>query len=149
MLRKNFHLLLLLPILTKGFCCINNLNLPKVDNSITTTKEIGNFTLYVSNQSFKISKVDIQVKIDGKVVVSEYFYVGNQHNWKPFFFSLPKGTHTLEVRSDMENVNFTKQFEIKEKHWAVVAFWYYPKSHYEPTERHFTFNINDKPIYFD
>ena len=146
MLRKKSSLLLLLTLIII-FSCRENIKLPPVDNNLLS--EDGNFTLYVSNQSFEISRVDIQIKIDGKVVVSEYFHVGNQHNWKPFFFSLPKGTHTLEVRSNQENVNFIKQFEIKDKHWAVVNFWYYPKNHYEPIEKHFAFNISDKPIYFD
>jgi len=127
--------------------CKEDIKLPPVDNSIES--ENGNFTLYVSNQSFEVSKVDIQIKIDGKVVVSDLFDVGNQHNWKGFVFSLAKGTHTLEVRSDQEDVNLTEEFEITEKNWAVVDFWYYPESHYEPTERHFSFHISDEPIYFD
>lgn len=41
-----------------------------------------------------------------------------------------------------------KEFEIKDKHWAVVDYWYYPEAHYNPTPKQFSFDIQDKPIYF-
>jgi hypothetical protein len=129
------------------FGCLESVQLPPIDNSFSVKD--GNFTLYVSNQSFKISKVDIQIQIDGKVVISRYFKVGNQHNWKKFVFSLPKGEHTLEARSEQEDVTLKEKINISDKHWAAVDFWYYPSSHYEPTPKHFSFNIKDEPIYFE
>ena len=140
-----FATFFLAPLFFSG--CLNRVKLPPVNNSLAA--ENGNFTLYVSNQSFAISDVDIQIKIDGKIVVSRYFNVGNQHNWKGFTFSLAKGEHTLEAHSDQENVTLEKKFNITDEHWAVVDFWYYPSSHYEPTPKHFSFNIKDEPIYFD
>ncbi|MBN1972800.1 MAG: hypothetical protein JW787_04130 [Sedimentisphaerales bacterium] len=130
------------------FGCLESVKLPPIDNSFSV--EDGNFTLYVSNQNFKISKVDIQIKIDGKVVVSRYFKVGNQHNWKKFVFSLPKGDHILEAHSDQEDVTFTETFNISDKHWAVVAFWCYPETQNEQNpKRFFTFKIRNEPIYFE
>ncbi len=56
----------------------------------------GNFVLYVSNQSFYIDPVDIQIWIDGECVVREYFEVGNQHNYRPFVLRLSEGTHCTD-----------------------------------------------------
>jgi len=139
--------LIFLFLIFSNLSCGENIKLPSVDKSFSS--ENGNFVLYVSNQSFKISKVYIQIKIDSKVVVSQFFKVGNQHNWKGFQFSLSKGIHTLEARSDQEDVEFAQEFEITDKHWAVVDFWYYPKTHGEPAEGQFTFNIRNEPILFD
>lgn len=144
MLRKK-SLLLLFLILIIIFSCSENIKHPPIDNSLIS--ENGNFTLYVSNQNLEVNRVDIQIKIDGKLVVSEFFKVGNRHR-KSFALSLPKGTHTLDVRSDQEDVNLTKQFEIKDKHWGVVNFWYNLENHDPKTSKHFIFMIEDKPIYF-
>lgn len=101
----------------------------------------GSFTLYVSNQSFAIRPVDIQVEIDGEVVVREYFYVGDQHNWKAFKVSLSPGQHQLKASSVKGNTELSTEFDVTDEHWAVVGYWYYPKSHYNPTPKKFTFNI--------
>jgi hypothetical protein len=139
-------LLLLLAVLVSVLGCEENKGLPPVDSSLASKD--GNFTLYVSNQSFDIKRVDIQIKIDGIVVVSNYFEVGNQHNWKGFLLSLPKGTHTIEIHSDQEDTNLSETFDIKDKHWAVVDFWYASKSRSSPTKKKFTFTIQDRPIGF-
>ena len=108
----------------------------------------GSFTLYVSNQSFAISQVDIQVEIDGEVVVREYFDVADQHNWKAFKLSLSAGQHLLKASSVKGNADLSREFYVTDEHWAVVGYWYYPKSHYNPTPKKFTFNIQDTPILF-
>jgi len=108
----------------------------------------GSFTLYVSNQSFAISPVDIQVEIDGEVVIREYFDVANQHNWKAFKLSLSPGQHKLKVSSVKGNAELSKEFDVTDEHWAVVDYWYYPKSHYNPTPKKLTFDIQDTPIRF-
>ena len=109
----------------------------------------GNFILYVSNQSFAINPVDIKVYIDGQVAVEQEFDVGNQHNWQAFQYSLPNGTHQLRVQSRKGQAKLQKEFEVKGKHWAVLDYWFYPDTHYEPTPKHFTFGVSDKPVYFD
>lgn len=108
----------------------------------------GNFVLYVSNQSFAITPVDIKVYIDGKRAVASDSEVKGQHNWIKHVFRLQPGKHKLAVASKKGQARMEKEFEIKDKHWAVINYWYYPKSHYNPTPRHFSFNIQDKPIYF-
>ena len=110
----------------------------------------GQFTLYVSNQSFAISPVDIQVEIDGEVVVREYFDVGNQHNWRAFTLSLPAGKHRLRVSSTRGEAELSEEFDVKGEHWAVVDYWCSPKltRGAGPTPKHFSFTVEDKPIYF-
>ncbi len=55
----------------------------------------------------------------------------------------------LAVESKKGQTRLTKEFEIKDKHWAVVNYWYYPKSHYSPWPKHFSFDIQDKPTRFE
>ncbi|NIP22239.1 MAG: hypothetical protein GWN67_00115 [Phycisphaerae bacterium] len=112
--------------------------------------ENGNLVLYVSNQSFAISPVDITIHIDGKKAVDRKFDVGNQHNWIGHSFSLSKGEHKLVAVSKKGRASFEGQFEIKDKHWAVIVYSYYPDNTRgaEPTPKQFNFNIQDKPIYF-
>lgn len=110
----------------------------------------GNFTLYVSNQSFVIDPVDIKLSIDSQDVVDQDFYGKNQHkNWRTYRLSLNPGTHILRVESKRGNARLEKTFEVKGRHWAAMSFFYYPPSHSEPTPRQFTFHISNKPIYFE
>lgn len=113
----------------------------------------GNLTLYVSNQSFAITPVDITIFIDGRKAVTGNFDVKGeliaQHNWIKYVFSLPPGKHKLKAVSKKGEAVLEKEFNIKGKHWAVVDYWYYPKSHYDPTPRKFSFRIQDKPMQFD
>ena len=112
--------------------------------------ENGNFILYVSNQSPAIDPVDIKIDIDGKKAVDQDFYVEDGHNWRQFQFSLPKGTHQLRVKSVKGSATLETEFEIKDKHWAVIDYWYYPEvtGGAGPTPKQFTFDIKDEPIYF-
>ena len=129
------------------FCGCKAPELPPADSKLLDPN--GKFTLYVSNQSFAISPVDIRVAIDGEVVVRQYFDVGNQHTWKAFKLSLSLGPHELKVSSVKGTAELTTQFDVKGEHWAVIDYWYYPKSHYDPTPKHFSFDIQDKPIEFE
>jgi len=109
-----------------------------------------NFVLYVSNQSFALTPVDITITIDGKKVISSTFEVGEgkrrQHNWISHGFDLTPGTHKLEAVSAKGDAKFEKEFEIKdEKHWAVLSYWYYPD---QDGKKHFTFQIQNEQIYF-
>lgn len=109
----------------------------------------ANLILYVSNQSFAISPVDIQISIDGKPVVRQHFDVENQHTWQIFEFSFGLGKHQLSATSSKGEATITQTFEVVGKHWAVLDYWYYPESHYSPTPRHFTFHIQNTPVYFE
>lgn len=110
----------------------------------------GNFILNVSNQSFAINPVDIKVYIDDKVAVDQDFDVGKmfpQHNWQIFQYSLPEGRHQLCVESRKGQAKLQKEFEVKGKHWAVLNYWFYPETHYEPMPKQFSFGLSDKPVY--
>jgi len=116
----------------------------------------GNLTLFVSNQSFDITPVDIRVEIDGEVVVHEYFEVGNQHNWKTFRLKLSPGQHDLSVRSRKGRAWLSRTFTIQRRHWAVIDYWhdsdrrwYVPWSASDGPSRSFSFGIRSKPIEFD
>ena len=110
-----------------------------------------NFVLYVSNQSFALTPVDITITIDGKKVISSTFEVGEgkrrQHNWISHGFELTPGTHKLEAVSTKGDAKFEKEFEIKDKkHWAVLSYWYYPD---QDGKKKFTFQIQNEQIYFE
>ncbi|MDH4203025.1 MAG: hypothetical protein OEV87_09030 [Phycisphaerae bacterium] len=124
------------------------------ENKTFTEDKNGNFTLYVSNQSFAVNPVDIQVFVDGKKVISEKFDVNGgkmpQHNWIPFHFKVNPGNYDLRVESKKGKAVLNTSFEIKDKHWAVIDYWNYPKvtGGAGPTPPSFTFNIQNKPIGF-
>jgi serpin B len=107
----------------------------------------GNFTLYVSNQSFAVDPVDIKVYIDGKVATDQNFDVGTgkrrQHNWQTFQFQLADGAHRLRVESKKGQASLEEQFEVKGKRWAILNYWSSPD-----TPKKFSFTVSDNPIYF-
>ncbi len=110
----------------------------------------GNFILFVANQSFDEDPVDITVHIDGKKAIAADFYVENQHNWIRHQFNLSPGQHKLTVKSKKGEASLDKEFDITEKHWAVIDYWYYPEQRggAGPTPRQFSFMIQDRPIGF-
>jgi len=109
----------------------------------------GGFTLYVSNQSFAIDPVDVRVEIDGGLVVSDYFHVGNQHRFVASKLSLPQGKHRIRIWSVKGGTQLSEDFELKGEDVGVVTYWYYPESHYQPTPRKFNFGIQKGPLGID
>ena len=105
----------------------------------------GNFVLYVSNQSFDVSPVDILIHIDGKEAVSSDFAVGNQHNWVQHTFQLAPGKHQLVAVSQKGKARVEREFEIVDKHWAVVDYWYPDPD----GKAQIAFIIHDRPIGFE
>lgn len=110
----------------------------------------GNLVLYVSNQSYAITPVDITVHIDGKMAIQNDFDVGGQHRWVQHVFRVTPGEHTLKVVSRKGKASLETRFDLKDKHWAVVYYGYYPKATggTGPTPKSFSFQIEDKPIGF-
>lgn len=106
----------------------------------------GNFTLYVSNQSFAEPAVDVVVTIDGVQVVSQTFEVKNQHNWVPFTQRLAAGRHSLVARTRSGRATFSRSFVTGARNWAVVDYWCCDAADGGP---HFTFNLSDRPLAFD
>jgi len=110
----------------------------------------GNFRLYVSNQSFAISPVDIEVFLDGKRVVDGSFEVGSQHTIEVFVLKLSPGRHKIVAESSKGHAKLEQDFEVTAKTWAALDFWYYPKmvGGAGPCPRHFTLDVSQEPIYF-
>jgi hypothetical protein len=107
----------------------------------------GNFSLWVSNQSFAIKNVDITVEIDGELVISEYFNVGTQHTFKEFKLALEPGTHHINIRSNNGKAELSKTFEFRPGQNGVIDYWYTKKSKYgDPIPRKFAFAIIDGTI---
>jgi hypothetical protein len=104
----------------------------------------GNVRLYVSNQSFAISPVDIKVLIDGKRVVNGSFEVGNQHTIEEFVLKLSPGRHKIVAKSSKGHAKLEQEFEINDKAWLALAYWFDS----EVKEGHFVFDVKDKQIYF-
>lgn len=105
----------------------------------------GNFTLYVSNQSFDRAEVDIFVVIDGRAAVDDDFAVEDQHNWIEFTYELDDGWHTIRVESLRGDAVLDKRFQVIGKRWAVVDYWCCNSEQGEPR---FTFDISNEPIAF-
>ena len=86
----------------------------------------GNFVLYVSDQSFKLDHVDITIRIDGKVAVSDQFAVGNEHNWKQYRFQLDPGLHHITAISHRGQAQVVGTFRMKQKLNGAVDYRYSP-----------------------
>ena len=104
----------------------------------------GNLILYVSNQSFDRSTVDIRVLIDDRPAVDDDFAVLNQHNWVDFRFSLDDGQHVIYVESLDGQAILEERFEVKGNRWAVVDYLCCS----DPSEPKFTFMISPEPLAF-
>jgi hypothetical protein len=105
----------------------------------------GNFTLYVSNQSFDRAQVDIAVFIDDRLAVDDDFAVENQHNWIEFKYELADGSHAIRVESIKGDAVLEKRFEVAGKRWAVIDYWCCDSGQGEPR---FTFRVSNEPIAF-
>lgn len=112
----------------------------------------ANFVLHVSNQSLALEKVDLQIKMDGKILVDEEFHVGVgvslAHNWKTFYLNVADGSHQLEVVSKLGDARLKHSFEKKGKRWAVVDYWYKPAAEGSGQPKKITIGIQEEPITF-
>lgn len=102
----------------------------------------GNFTLYVSNQSFEHPAIDIRVHIDGKLVVADEFEVEDQHTWVAFRLALRTGTHV--IRAEASDAELRRTFRVKGKRWAVLDYWCCD----DAEDPRFTFDVSKRPIAF-
>ncbi|MCZ7557503.1 MAG: hypothetical protein M5R41_13975 [Bacteroidia bacterium] len=123
----------------------------ETDGSLYPTQQVlpqdgsGNFVLYVSNQSFDIPTVDIQVTIDGKTAVSATFEVKNQHNWIKHTFLLAPGKHVLKASSVTGEATVESEFEVNERLWGVLNYWYYARL---GGNKFLEFRTQDTPMLF-
>jgi len=82
--------------------------------------------LYVSDQSFALGRVDITIRIDGKIAVSDTFDVGNEHNWRRYRFTIGPGVHHLTAQSHAGHARIAATFRTGKTVNAVVDYWYSP-----------------------
>ena len=136
--------ILLLPFLVLFIVGCKDDNIGEVNSKLLDTN--GTFTLHISNQSFKLKRVDILVKIDGELIVSEYFDVGDQHVFKDFILNLEPGKHNIYIWSQKGEAELSQDFEIQEGDNAVIQYWYSPKSETTASIKHFSFRIFQGPL---
>ena len=83
------------------------------------------FHLILSNQSFDVDPVDLEVYVDGVHVVTGDFAVGSQHTFVQFDFPLAVGEHALKVVSKRGKAERTATVAVNGERWAVVMYWWY------------------------
>lgn len=94
-------------------------------SGLSASPESANVFLYVSNQSFEDSVVQMTVEVEGEVVVDQPFDVCGQHNWVAFPLALPTGWHDLTVRAPGD-VTQRSRLDVPPspgKRWVVVSYW--------------------------
>lgn len=104
----------------------------------------------VTNQSFDLELVDLDVFINEIHVIAGDFHVGDQHEYYRFDFLTTEGTHTLRAVGDNGGVVLEEEFEMSAETWGNLSFWYYAdgQSGVEPTPKSFTWNTYDfEPMY--
>ena len=91
--------------------------------SIPPSSATHTMHLYVSNQSFAIDPVDIQIRIDGELLVSDTFEVLNQHNWIRYDLELTVGEHVINATALDGEVELHETFQVAAETWSLVEFW--------------------------
>jgi hypothetical protein len=112
-------LIVLIPVIAYAVSITVGSGLTVVNVTMKQTDN-GNFALAVSNQSFKTRLVDITIHIDDKLALQGIFDVANQHNFQQFQFSLPNGTHKINVESIIGGAKLEKEFEITSKQYVGI-----------------------------
>jgi hypothetical protein len=131
------------------FAACNDIGSSEAPRQHLPRPENPTFTLLVSNQSFDLSEVDIEVRFDGQLAVTGDFHVEGQHTWIPFDFDLAPGTHQLSVSSEAGDTTLEQTFEMDARKWGVLDFWYYGAGSPDPTPKKFTFQTHDEPPVFE
>lgn len=112
----------------------------------------ANFVLYVSNQSLTLRNVDLEIRVDGRVLIAEDFDVGEgedlAHNWKTFYLDVPDGAHELRAVSRKGDARLEHPFVMQGKRWAVIDYWFKPASEGGGEPKSIKIDIQDKPITF-
>lgn len=111
----------------------------------------GNLTLYISNQSAATNPVDIEVRIDGQVMVNAEFgdkaVPVTQPGWKKFRFALATGPHRLVASSNRGGARLEETFEINGPRWLALAYWAGDGSA-AARPGQFTLRVSEQPIAF-
>ena len=86
-------------------CLINLTILLGISFSLPAQEASGNdeekakSTIYVTNQSFEIPKIDLIVTVNDQVLANQEFRVHKQHTWVPFRPSYKLGMNSIRVAS--------------------------------------------------
>jgi len=111
----------------------------------------GNFSLYVSNQSFEIDPVDMIVSIDGVRIVANHYTVGKQHTLIEYKLNLSPGDHTIHVVSRLGDATLTETFTLEESkppiNAGVVTYWYSLKNPSLP--KSLKFELATRPVRYE
>lgn len=121
---------------------------PEAGAADAAAQEDANLVLYVTNQSFAMSPVDIRVAIDGDVVVDQSFDVGSQHTFVRFPLEVDAGEHEIVASARGGEVTARETFTIDRKLWGVVEFWYYPPDASVPTPPSVNIRFSEEPFQF-
>jgi hypothetical protein len=107
--------------------------------------------LIVSNQSFDIDPVDIDVYVDEVHAISGDFEVGSQHTFLTFDFTTGAGPHALRAVGHGREVALGESFELTGETWGVLMFWYYARSEdgHEADAEHFSWSAQPTRPMFD
>lgn len=101
---------------------------------------------FVSNQSFEIDPVDIDVYVDNVKVITGDFVVKNQHNWLRFDFEAgADAPHVVRAVTAKGNVAASATVDVRAGgRWVIVDFWFYGPKHYSPTPPSFSITAHDE-----
>ncbi len=99
--------------------------------------------LYVTNQSFDISPVGIDVWLQETHVITGGFAVEGQHTLILFDLEVPIGNHVLRAEALEGSVVLTATIQVPAERWGVLSFWYSPG---EPTQPTFRWTPHDGPV---
>lgn len=138
------------PLPGKPSVAKNKKRTPPVKNPIPADKRVV-LNLYVSNQSFSLTPVDIRVFIDNELVIENTFPVKYQQNWQKFPLELARGLHSIHIESTAGRAEIDKKIDLQSTQWGVINFWYQPKDNDRilATNRKFTIELKGEPFYFD
>jgi hypothetical protein len=114
--------------------------------SLSTDGDGVTLHLYVSNQSFHLSLVDIDIWLDDTHMVTGGFDVEGQHNWILFDLQMPAGSHSMRAEALDGTVLLNVAVPVPQERWGVLDFWYYTD---DPSHPQFTWNLSATPVAFN
>lgn len=128
--------------------CSDEPRLPTPVNS-EVLNSAGNVTLRVSNASHTRTVVDIQVTIDGELIVSNFFALGGSATPSAYVLALSPGRHTIRAVSEYGDAELVRHFTVTDgMHWADLEYEYAPWYSDTPRAPRFQWMIQDRPIEF-
>jgi hypothetical protein len=91
----------------------------------TTTPPPGSqpVVVHVTNQSFDVPDVELVVTIDGELVATGTFPVGDQHTVATYELTVPDGEHVLVAQTTDGAVVSELAFTVDDPEWLIVSAW--------------------------